>query len=85
VILPILKSDSPKKNCNLHVDIIFLHVDIIFLHVNIVYLACRGQKYATIDKLLGKSRITGDTNVIQFLQDYLMMMMMMMMMMMKYL
>ena len=41
---------------NLHVNIIMLHVDlnkshvnIIMLHVDIIYLACRGQKYVTIE------------------------------------
>ena len=33
----------------LHVDINKSHVNIIMLHVDIIYLACRGQKYATID------------------------------------
>ena len=33
----------------LHVDINKLHVHIIMLHVDIIYLACRGQKYATIN------------------------------------
>ena len=39
-----------------HVNIIMVHVDItkshvnkIMLHVDIIYLACRGQKYATIN------------------------------------
>ena len=40
----------------LHINIIMLlidtnisHVNIIILHVDIIYLACRGQKYATMD------------------------------------
>ena len=40
---------------NVHVNIIMLHVDInkshvniIMLHVDIIYLACRGQKYVTM-------------------------------------
>ena len=32
----------------LHVDINKSHVNIIMLHVDIIYLACRGQKYVTI-------------------------------------
>ena len=28
-----------------------LHVDLIMLHVDIIYLACRGQKYTTMQYL----------------------------------
>ena len=42
-----------NKNVNvLHVDINKSHVNIIMLHVDIIYLACRGHKYATIQKTL---------------------------------
>ena len=36
----------------LHVDINKSHVNIIMLHVDMIYLACRGQKYATIQCLV---------------------------------
>ena len=36
----------------LHVDINESHVHIIMLHVDIIYLACKGQKYATIQSSL---------------------------------
>ena len=35
-----------------NVDINKSHVNIIMLHVDIIYLACRGQKYATIQKTM---------------------------------
>ena len=38
----------------LHVDINKSHVNIIMLHVDIIYLACRGQKYATIETRLAR-------------------------------
>ena len=28
-----------------------VHVDIFMAHVDIIYLACRGQKYATIENI----------------------------------
>ena len=49
------KKNFLTKIDNVHVNIIMVlvdinnsHVNIIILHVDIIYLACKGQKYATI-------------------------------------
>ena len=54
----------------LHVDINKSHVNIIMLHVDIIYLACRGQKYATIEInfsfILSINWLSFDTNLNSF-------------------
>ena len=58
LVRPVEKKTILKKIDIVHVNIIMLHVNInkshvnkIMLHVDIIYLACRGQKYVTINSL----------------------------------
>ena len=41
-----------------------VHVNIIMLHVDIIYLACRGQKYATINVGLNEKLYSFKTSII---------------------